>query len=90
LTSACLAIGFVAAAQARADEAFAWPRSAAAEVDISADMPDALRANLANNTFLLCSAGAGRQARRRALQNGAARKTYGNIASEPRGCSPSW
>lgn len=48
LTHACLAIGFVAAAQARAYEAFAMPRSVAAEVDISADMPDALRATLAN------------------------------------------
>ncbi len=82
LTHACLAIGFVAAAQARSDEAFAWPRSVAAEVDISADMPDALRATLAKNTRLL-SFGLVRGGKLvvEHYQNGAACKSYGNIAS---------
>lgn len=82
LTHACLAVGFVAAASARADEAFTWPRAVAAKVDISADMPDALRAALAANTRLL-SFELVRDSKLvvEHYQNGAARETYGNIAS---------
>lgn len=84
LTLACLSswLAAIASALARADEAFAWPRAAAEDVNISGDMPKALLAAMAENRRLQ-SVGLVRDGRLviEHYQGATASQTYSNIAS---------